>query len=378
MGAETKIEWCSHTFNPWRGCTKVSEGCAHCYADAQAKRNPATLGIWGDKGSRVVASEAMWKLPLKWEAKAKAAGERHRVFCASMADVFEDWQRDMLDAKGNRIYVSLRGTRSWEYDDGSKGFAFEKRALTMSDVRARLFALIDATPNLDWLLLTKRPENIAKMMPAYFPGGYMAEAGAMNQEEPRPNVWLGTSVENQAAAGLRIDLLLKAPAVVRFLSCEPLLGPVMLTTECLIPANEDHPNLVGYMAGGDDGKSVLEATRGEALKRCGIDWVIVGGESGPNARPMHPDWARSLRDQCQAAGVPFFFKQWGEWAPVRGYDPLHRSRHFCFDGPSKATPELAEYNGMSHANVFRFGKAAAGRLLDGREWSELPEMAEAT
>lgn len=284
------------TFNHVRGCTKVSDGCKHCYAETLSGRNPGTLGVWGPNGTRVVASEAMWREPLKWDRAAKAAlddyyqgawedraagydgppappPERPRVFCASLADVFEDWQGPMKNATGFSLWHMYPPSGTWASNPGDVS---DKRSLTMDDVRARLFKLIDATPNLDWLVLTKRPENIARMIPVYFPGGYIAEAGRMNQEGPRPNLWLGTSVENRKTLG-RIDALRQMPAAVRFLSCEPLLedlGTIDLT---------------------------------------GIHWVIVGGESGPGARPCNIAWITSLVAQCEAAGVPCFVKQLGSF-----------------------------------------------------------------
>jgi len=148
------------------------------------------------------------------------------------------------------------------------------------------------------------------------------------------NIWLGVTVENPDNLW-RIDYLLDLPAVVRFVSFEPLLGLIHYENiECL-------------------------------------DWVICGGESGPGSRPMHPDWPRLIRDQCQAASVPFFFKQWGDWAPVSGHHPCNC--YFCFDNPSKTTPNLKNYNGLSRGNMYRTGKKKAGRMLDGREWNEYPQ-----
>lgn len=322
MGKETKVEWADHTFNPWRGCSKVSESCRNCYAETQAKRNPGVLGVWGDNGTRVVASEATWKEPLKWDREAKAAGVRRRVFCASMADVFEDWTGQLL------------------WSDGTPAVdRFSEEPYTLNHARRDLFQLIDRTPNLDWLLLTKRPENIAAMMPEFDNASSRYKAGevvciAGFAPACRKNVWLGTTVENQQTADERIPHLLRVPAKVRFLSCEPLLGLINL-----IP----HRNANGAVV---------------ISQGINADWVIAGGESGPHARPSHPDWFRSLRDQCQAAGVPYFFKQWGCWHPTNignsGHD-LHR-----FDGDG----------GVVLACV---GKSAAGRLLDGREWNEVPE-----
>lgn len=264
---DTKIEWAHHTFNPWRGCTKVSEGCRNCYADAFSSRNPKVLGVWGPNGTRVVAADAAWKEPLKWDRAAKAAGERHRVFCASLADVFEG--PDTMPAE------------SWD---------------AVTQARKRLGKLILDTPNLTWMLLTKRPQNILPIS-----ADMWVRFGGPTTPLP-DNVWIGVSVENQQAANERIPHLLKVPARVRFLSCEPLLGPVELDE--WLPACCERGDREGSPC-------PVCIEDGRKYEHPGIHWVIVGGESGPNARPMHPDWARSLRDQCQAAGVAFFMKQMG-------------------------------------------------------------------
>lgn len=241
MAESSKIQWTHATFNPWRGCTKVSEGCAHCYAEQMSGRNPAVLGTWGPNGARVVAAESYWRGPLRWDAEAVLAGERRRVFCASLADVFEGW-----DTMPESAREPVRAAR------------------------VRLFHLIHETPNLDWLLLTKRPENVRR---------FCDQPGRSWSEYTPPNVWIGTSVENQARLEERAPHLLRVPARVRFLSAEPLLGPLDL-----------RPFIgPGY-----------------------VQWVIVGGESGPGARPFDPHWARIIVDQCKDAGVPVFVKQLGE------------------------------------------------------------------
>lgn len=343
MGANTKIEWCHHTFNCWRGCTKVSEACRNCYAEKQARRNPHTLGVWGDNGTRVVAAESAWKEPLKWDRAAKDVGVRHRVFCASMADVFEDWRGLMAFSDGDTVFV-----RDGKWTDNADPDT--DHTLTMQDVRSRLFELIDATPNLDWLLLTKRPENIAAMMPqAGFPSAGIP--GTLGRYLVPNNLWIGVTVENQQTADERIPHLLRVPAVRRFVSCEPLLGPVDL---------EQVP--VGMFG-------ALRPHGDSELSR--IDWVIAGGESGPNARPSHPDWFRSLRDQCVFAGVPYFFKQWGEWAPPDQVPEevfKDKRRMEAYEFPGHAIP----MDGKGPI-IYRIGKAVAGRLIDGREWNELPK-----
>lgn len=261
MSEGSDIEWTEHTFNPWWGCTAVSPGCLHCYAEAWARR----FGVlWGTGAARKPASPSYWDQPITWNAKAKkAGGARPRVFCASMADVFDNEAPDF-----------------W---------------------RRQLWETIERTDALDWLLLTKRIGNALSMLPLT----WMYTA--------RPHVWLGASIVNQEEADRDIPKLKRVPAAVRFLSCEPLLEPLDL---------QEH----------------LET---------GIRWVIVGGESGPGARPMNPLWARSIRDQCMAYHVPFFFKQWGQWMP-HGRDE-----------EGEVMERMAS-------------KKTAGRLLDGRTHDDYP------
>jgi protein gp37 len=356
VAEDSKIEWTTHTFNPWRGCTKVSEGCRSCYAETLSHRNPGTLGVWGPNGTRVVAAEAQWKLPHRWNALAAAAGERHRVFCASLADVFEDWAGPMSAPDGRilvRPYLDAENRpENWqpEYPEVLRTDPQGWKPVTMNDVRDRLFTLIWNTPNLDWLLLTKRPDRMAEWMAR--PGSQVKGLGGVLR--PLHNLWLGVSVENQAAADERIPQLLRTPAAVRFLSCEPLLGPVDLSKwlgewcEC---GSGPHPNDTKCQDCGD--RTGLHCPH--------IGWVIAGGESGPGARPMHPEWARSIRDQCQAAEVPFFFKQWGAFLPF----PI---RDWAKD----------EQVWLGDVNVYRHGATAKRyepelqRKLDGKIWGEFP------
>ena len=259
MSDKTGIQWTDHTFNCWWGCTKVSPGCTNCYAESWDARWKG--GHWGKDAPRRFFGDAHWNEPLKWNRAAEMEGRRHRVFCASMADVFED--RPDLEAE-----------------------------------RDHLWDLIHRTPHLDWQLLTKRPENMERMLPW---GRYGAGPS------PWRNVWLGTTVEDQKRADERIPLLLATPATVRFLSCEPLLGPVTLQ-----PVVEKWA------------RDALEAMKaGEPLPPS-IKWVIVGGESGTDARPFDVEWARSLARQCAEAGIPCFVKQLGSAAHLRqshGADP---------------------------------------------------------
>lgn len=247
MAENSKIEWTDHTFNPWVGCTKVSPACDHCYAEGWAKRSGMVK--WG--GPRKRTSEANWKKPAKWNREAKAAGVRRRVFCASLADVFD-----------NQV------PNEW---------------------REELWCLIRTTPHLDWLLLTKRPQNIAKMLPVDWNSG--AGQGYFN-------VWLGTTAENQAEADKRIPHLQRIPAAVRFLSCEPLLAPLDL--------DRGGFSFLRRLVDPSNRSNVYEP----------VNWVICGGESGHGARDMDADWARELRDDCKSAGVAFFMKQMTKKAAI--------------------------------------------------------------
>jgi protein gp37 len=280
MGRNSEITWTHHTFNPWWGCTKISEACTNCYAEAWSKRSGVK---WGPAAERRFFKEDHWNEPVKWNKEAKNSGERRRVFCASMADVLEF--RHDLD--------------SW---------------------RERLWKLIEDTPRLDWLVLTKRPENFAKMIP-------------WSSNWP-PNIWIGTTAENQERANERVPVLIEHPALIKFVSCEPLLGPIDLSQWL------NHRN--------------------HKRSQAGIDWVIVGGESGINARPMNPMWGRILRDQCSATQVPFHFKQWGCWRPSNNGAK-----------PGVRITRLNDPDSKSVIFIWK-GKKASGRDLDGRIWDEIP------
>lgn len=275
MAENSKIEWTVlNAFNPWIGCTEVSPACANCYARELSKRRG--WAQWGKLQPRYRTSLSNWKEPFKWNRAAEKEGERKRVFCASLADIFDS-----------------EVPHEWRHD---------------------LYDVIERTPSLDWLLLTKRIESAVLMLPAEW------------LRKSLPNVWMGTTVESPNYTW-RIDDLRELPAAVRFLSCEPLLA--------------------------DLGKVDLS----------GIHWVIAGGESGHGARPMHPAWTQSLRDQSVAASVPFFFKQWGNWAlrdANNGDIPFERCK--IYTGEDADTVTLCPV-----------GKKRAGRLLDGRTWDEMPE-----
>lgn len=318
MAENTKIEWCDATFNPWIGCTKVSPGCDHCYAECSTPTRVMHVA-WGADADRRRTSESNWQLPLRWNKQAQLHHEawhaikaqyphlneqqlyshgvtkphRPRVFCSSLADVFDN----AVDPK-------------W---------------------RADLFELIRKTPFLDWLLLTKRVGNVAPMLAQL---QHPDEPGSTWLDKmPLPNVWIGATVVNQQEADRDIPKLLSVPAAVRFLSMEPLLGPVDLTTAYLKAKLGQYPF-----------KGLAPQHRTTLIEL--LDWVIVGGESGPHARPMQAQWVRSLQQQCRDANVPFLFKQWGEWMP---------------DSAQEGT-------------MVRVGKKTAGRLLDGSVHHQFPVL----
>lgn len=259
MAKETKIAWAHGTFNPWRGCVKVSPGCAHCYAEGWAKRTGKD--IWGKDARREHASESYWKQPEKWNREAAASGKPFRVFCASLADVCED-RDDLLEP------------------------------------RARLMRLIEQTPYLTWLLCTKRPEN------------FLSHFGRRWGPQWPRNVWALTTAENQEQADKRLPELMKVPAIVRGVSHEPALEAVDFT-KWLTPTDP-----------GEDGERLCHGHGLDSCHQCAresLNWIITGGESGSGARPFHMAWARKAKGACEEAGAVFFMKQAGA-RPVM--DPL--------------------------------------------------------
>lgn len=285
MSDNSRIEWTDATWNPITGCTKISPGCDHCYAERVTERfhGPGSF-------EKVVLHPDRLDQPLRWK-------KPRLVFVNSMSDLYHD---DVPD-----------------------------------DFIADVFAHMWWAPTHTFQVLTKRHGRMRALMPRIEENLRRREHDLALMDFttpltwPLPNVWLGVSVEDQKRAGLRIPALIDTPAAVRWLSCEPLLGPID-----------------------------LDRTDKDALVDGGIDWVVVGGESGPGARPMHPEWARQLRDRCTASSVPFFFKQWGEWAPRC---TLALCGHPCScDGINASHP----------TELKRVGKKAAGRRLDGRTWDE--------
>lgn len=381
MSDQTAISWCDSTFNPWIGCTKVSPACDHCYAERDMAIRRKRVE-WGAGKPRSRTSAANWKLPERWNRECfyqcavcgfrgtgsdleKAgcgqhernslnipmfSGEpaRRRVFCASLADWLDnevpiEWLIDLLD-------------------------------------------LVRRTPKLDWLLLTKRIGNWNKRLiqaNEYAEGETASTIHDWLLGTPPKNVWIGSTMVDDEELARDAHKLIQVPAAVRFISAEPMLGPMHIPTEFIRP---------------------IEGTSQHGQRF--IDWVVAGGESGPKARPWHPRWAKSLRDQCQAAGVPFHWKQHGEWAPIcqvpeKVIDGIYRSNRrapadrdqgaydelygrtctvptTCMweDGSTRAARDpMAFLQGKGATTIYRVSKRVAGRALDGREWSEFPRSA---
>ena len=332
MSDHTNIEWTDATWNPITGCSVVSAGCKHCYAmrlaGTRLRHHPSRAGLTRETSAgpvwtgKVRLNEAWLDQPVRWK-------KPRRIFVCAHGDLFHP-----------AVPV--------EWID-------------------QVFAVMALAPQHTFQVLTKRPGRMRNYLTDHAAGGRHIWVAAQALKMPRgtkpapgwpiPNVWLGVSVEDQATADERIPLLLDTPAAVRWISAEPLLDPLDLSN---IPWPASHVSFPD-----SDDITALRPALVE-LEGTRIDWVVAGGESGPDARPSHPDWFRSLRDQCQLAskrsgvGVPFFFKQWGDWAPNCLCDSAHA--HPTTPRPSPGKPGV----------MFRCGKRNAGRLLDGREWNEYP------
>lgn len=349
-----KIEWSEYQWNPLTGCTMVSPGCTNCYAMKMAHRFKGVHPKYEGTTKVTDGGKVIWTGQINLDEKALMEPltwkKPRRVFVNSMSDLFHE-------------------SVPFEFID-------------------KVFAVMALTPHITYMVLTKRPERMAEYMNEIqtnrivqfgkYAGmrlddiqrskGRVWQIASKGKPDyklpgwPLPNVWLGTTVENQEQADKRIPELLKCPAVVRFLSCEPLLGPVDIK-EYL---HESICKQYGRCA-------KCDPQLGEPFEEA-IDWVIAGGESGREARPVHPDWIRSLRDQCQAVGVPFFFKQWGEWMP---WQPDNRPTYWKGQNGYTIHGEFLDaefFNGDNRCAFQKIGKKAAGRLLDSREWNEFPVM----
>lgn len=344
---KTKIEWTDRVWNPVTGCTKVSAGCANCYAERFAGRG---MGAWkGRKFSEVLCHPERLDAPLHWRKPC-------RVFVNSMSDLFHPSVPFSFIAE---IFERM----SWGFNltckkkDCECECEHDPERFSPDDEECKCWTEIAGHA---YQILTKRPERALKFFRWL---DKPDEQGSENSNADRccptysdgidcqKNIWLGVSVEYQKTADERIPLLLQTPAAVRFVSCEPLLGPA---------------DLAGYYLADRCGgrypfPSLAEEHRTKRINL--LDWVIVGGETGPGARPMNPDWARSIRDQCQSAGVPFFFKGWGEWGDQKSWESwceAHNTKSYDWPDNRKS------------GDRFRVGKKYSGRMLDGRTWEEFP------
>ncbi|SIF35324.1 bacteriophage protein gp37 [Mycobacteroides abscessus subsp. abscessus] len=320
MGDKTRIEWADATWSPVTGCTRVSDGCLNCYIE---RSTPIRVAGRKFDGEGIGASLAVQLHPnrLDWPLRKR---DGKKIFVCSQADLFHD---DVPDE-----YI------------------------------ARVFAVMALAPQHTFQVLTKRHGRMRSLLSSHAFWGrvgaagldrdvWLPQSGVSLDQHYLPNVWLGVSAEDQKRADLRIPALLDTPAAVRFVSAEPLLGPIDLHGD---PIAKDSVFWIGH-----------------------LDWVIVGGESGPGARPMHPDWARSMRDQCVDAGVPFLFKQWGEFRPVVPSDgDVTPDRYVqCETGRSVDDDGMWNVSGGHWCAMRKLGKKRAGRELDGRTWDQYPEVA---
>jgi protein gp37 len=343
----SKIEWCDHTINFWWGCQKVSPGCEHCYAETIDARFHLGETIrdghgtieslhWGPNAPHYLRAEAARREAIKYQRRAQARGCRYRIFVNSMGDFFEDRK----DLRGPRLQA---------------------------------LAIMAETPELDWMILTKRPENIKPLLQSAWEDAPIGLAGWLHRwaaGSPPSNVWLGTSAESQGHAETRIPPLLKFPAAVHFLSAEPLLAPLNLIRVAKEHAG-GHPDWLNALTG----EWVASETGCVVGETAPLDWVIVGGESGHEARPMDIRWVRAIRDDCARTQVPFFFKAWGEWVPAFGE---------AFWLPIQGCPTFPVRSSGSWTHSFDLGYGAAKvgrnkavRLLDGVIHSAFPEVAHA-
>jgi protein gp37 len=352
MADHSKIEWTEASWNPVTGCTKVSPGCDHCYAETFAERFRGAPGHYFEHGFDVMLREDKLELPLRWTRP-------RRIFVNSMSDLFHDAVPD--------LYI----TKVFDVMEQAKHHTFQ--LLTKRHARMRAFVQRREQDRAEYAAKFDHcPTEAMRTSPA-------AQRARNRAVNPPANIWLGISVESQAWADIRVPALLSTPAAVRWLSCEPLLGPVDLSRWLGVE------NFDSFGWGEELGAALTGRVGG------GLHWVVTGGESGPGARPMHPDWARSLRDQCHAAGVPYFFKQWGNWAPL---GPLYEQSDDDPDadearmeaaalevngGVEVVELETSGYIPRGHQPgdhrtwlMGRLGKKTAGREIDGRTWDEYP------
>lgn len=312
MGKKSKIGWTHGTFSGWGGCAKVSPGCANCYAEREDTTRHYTTDGWGVGKPRKLATDEYWKKPIEWNREAAANHTRMMVFTASISDVFD-------------TEVPIE----W---------------------LARLLDLIRVTPSIDWQVLTKRIEQVISRLEAT---ASLQPVGSALHDWIEAwlggwapaNIWMGTSVEDQERMDERIFHLLTIPATRRWLSLEPLVGPVT----------------VGEFLGSGPLKPWLKGAK--------VDWLVVGGESGPRARPLHPEWVYNLIDESRLHKTPLFFKQWGEFAPAEEIEAFEENQFLNSGG------EMVFVGAGRNAvqKMFRVGTAKAGMKVRGQLLNEFPE-----
>ena len=366
MADKSSIEWCDATWNPITGCSVISPGCTNCYAmklaGGRLRHHPSRTGltvsskagpVWN---GHVRLNDEWLDRPLRWQRP-------RRIFVCAHGDLFHP---DVPDRWIDQVFAVMAMSPEHQFQ------VLTKRPERMRDY---LQQVSDERDMQRWVNATDYLE-----LPSPCAVHLIEDA-----DWPLPNVWLGTSVEDQVRADNRIGSLLRTPAAVRFVSAEPLLGPVSLDCQVF----DTWPEGCGIIPGYSGTYNSLAGTwmpavgnweeelRGRLTELPRIDWVIVGGESGPGARPMHPKWVRSLRNQCRDSEVPFFFKQWGAWSPkvVEHYPvPDNNLRWLHPDGRCGKSLEIGdEDEGPPWLQIARVGKKAAGRTLDGRTWDEMPE-----
>jgi protein gp37 len=373
MGDKSKIEWTEATWNPVTGCDKVSAGCLHCYAETMAKRLQAMGQANYSAGFKVRTHEPMLRVPIQWTRP-------RTIFVNSMSDLFHpavpfafiDRVYAIMAMCGRHTFQVLtkRPERAVEY---YATFDADCNTVSGSDGGFRLGCAAGELLDGAWIHGPGKPYR--KMIEQF-----ICDTHDQPVPWPLPNVWVGTSIENQPMAERRMPELVKIPAVVRFVSFEPLLGPVDVSPWLYRELDTESRN---YLYDGTGGHPDLYPQAVEKASRTNVlQWAIVGGESGPDARAMHPAWARGLRDQMMRAEIPFYFKQWGEWAPFElGDDPgTHHTGWVKPDalasydyGPGEGCKSPLKLQADGFAYMARVGKKAAGSLLDGREWKELPK-----
>lgn len=372
MGQSTGIEWATHTWSPWRSCQHAElpdgtphPGCLHCYAETMAKRNPTVMGVWGKDGTRVLASAKSWAQVRKWHDEAGTV--RPRIF-PSVCDPFEEWSGEVHDHTGCAHYTKDIAPFDFVTNEQIRGCDSDGYHYTkLDDVRRALFELIDQTPNLDWTLLTKRPQNIRKLIPNL--SHHACDTGDCphwnasdcdTNRQYRENVWLLYSASDQASYDAGLDSMLKCHGLTPVLGicCGPLTGPIDL-------------NLFGTIS--------KDIAPNYALVRSRINWVIVEGESGGGSRPCHIQWIRDIVRQCREADVPCFIKQLGACPVIDYYTDEDDLREQCLADNGRVLEPVrggySEWNWKQDKYQPRPGTVLEMKLRDnkGGDMSEWPE-----